>query len=148
MNERSAPPANGPRRPAPSPGTTPTPSDEEVARGRGMLRWFLAAFVATVLSSNLQLPFKLVALAFGIAAVVLGILTLVHAVRYRLGAFLRITSAVGVGFAAFLTLGIAAAVALWPVTENFENCMRTALTIQAERECQDRLRDLDGLLSN
>ncbi|MHA7263603.1 hypothetical protein ACX80W_10420 [Arthrobacter sp. TMN-37] len=153
MNQRSAPPSNGPSK-GPSngphravsgrtaPGADPAPDE----RARVLSQWFLVTLVTAVVTSSLDLPFKVLGLVFSTAAFVLGILALVRAVRSRLGGFVRLTAAVGVGIAGFLALSTALLIALWPVTENYEDCIDTALTLEAERECQDRLLTLDGLL--
>jgi hypothetical protein len=45
----------------------------------------------------------------------------------------------------FLTAGTAASVLLWPVTQKYEECMSRALTLQAQKECEDGLRQLETL---
>ncbi len=157
MKQRPAPPSDGPSdRPSndpsdrphgagtgrPSPGAESAP--EEGSRALPM--WFLVSLVAAVATSSLDLPFKVLGLGFSVLALVLGIATLVRAVRRRLGGLVRVTAAVGVGLAGFLALSTAVLIALWPVTANYEDCIDTALTLEAERACQDRLLTLDGLL--
>jgi hypothetical protein len=113
---------------------------------RALPLWFLVSLVAAVTTSSLDLPFKVLGLGFSILALVLGIATLVRAVRRRLGGLVRVSAAVGVGLAGFLALSTAVLIALWPVTADYEDCIDTALTLEAERTCQDRLLTLDGLL--
>ncbi|TDK26723.1 hypothetical protein E2F48_05955 [Arthrobacter crusticola] len=155
MNQRPAPPSHGPSdRPSdrphsagsgrPSPGREPAP--EEGARALPL--WFLSSLVAAVATSSLDLPFKVLGLGFSILALGLGIATLVRAVRRRLGGLARASAAMGVGLAGFLALSTAVLIALWPVTADYEDCIDTALTLEAERACQDRLLTLDGFLSD
>ncbi|MBJ2119557.1 hypothetical protein I6N91_01020 [Arthrobacter sp. MSA 4-2] len=155
MKQRPAPPSNGPsdhpsndssHRPhgAGRPATGAGPAPEEDSRALPM--WFLVSLVAAVATSSLDLPFKVLGLGFSVLALVLGIATLVRAVRRRLGGLVRVTAAVGVGLAGFLALSTAVLIALWPVTANYEDCIDTALTLEAERACQDRLLTLDGFL--
>ncbi len=157
MNQRPAPPSPGPSNRPPSgpsesqhgtgsgrPSSGADPSPEDGARALPL--WFLVSLVAAVATSSLDLPFKVLGLAFSVLALVLGIATLVRAVRRRLSGLVRVTAAVGVGIAGFLALTTAFLIAVWPITEGYEDCIDTALTLQAERACQDRLLTVDGLL--
>ncbi|MBG6217164.1 hypothetical protein IWX75_001618 [Arthrobacter sp. CAN_A6] len=126
----------GPQRPGDPPKGT-----------RSLLTWFMAALLAALIGSSLMLPWKVLGLVFGIAALVLGIVALVRTGRTKLPGLVRVSTIAGLAAALFLVIGTGASVLLWPITETYEDCMGTALTIQAERTCEDGLRNLDGLLT-
>lgn len=125
-------------------GTDPKDAGKESATL--WLRVFLLSLLCALLASNLLLPWKLVGLALALFAFAAGITTLVKAVRAKMSRFVVLLVSLGVVTAAFLGVGAIASVALWPVTAQYEDCMSRALTLQAERTCQDELRDLGGLL--
>lgn len=110
------------------------------------LRVFLLALLAALLTSNLQLPWKVLGLALGLVALTAGVLALVKTIRAGLSRFLVLTTSVGLFAALFLTAGAGASVILWPVTQDYEDCQAQALTLRAERQCQDELSNLGGLL--
>lgn len=128
---------------------TPTPdkaTDEQLASTRTYQRWFMLLLLGTLLTSNLMLPWKLLGLILGMAALTMGILALVKAVRHKLPTFLKITTVIGLAATLFLTLGTAASVLLWPITAEYEECMRTALTNAAQRTCTEQLSNLGGMI--
>lgn len=131
----------------PSRQSTP-PSEKDIAATRTLLRVFMLLLLGTLLGSSFPLPWKVLGLVFGLAALTVGIIALVGVVRQKAPALLRISTTVGVVASLFLTLGTGAAVLLWPVTERYEECMTTALTSKAERQCEDDLRNLGGLLES
>lgn len=102
--------------------------------------------LGALLTSGMVLPWKVLGLIFGLAALVMGLLSLVLAVQQKLPALLRISTAAGLVAAFFLTLGTGAQIALWPVTQQYETCMSTALTNTAKKACEDEVRNLGGLL--
>ena len=135
-----------PRPAKPAPPASGSPEEKELARTRSYFRWFLLAMLGAVLTGTLPLPWKVLGLVFGLAALVLGIFALVRAVRDKLPGMLRITTVIGLVATAFLVIGTGAQVALWPVTVDYEECMSTALTNAAQSACQDELSNLGGLL--
>lgn len=98
------------------------------------------------LSSNFPLPWKVLGLLFSLAALTVGILAMVSLVRQKAPALVRMSTTVGLVVALMLTIGTGAAIILWPITERYETCMTTALTSKAQRECEEDLRNLNGLL--
>lgn len=133
--------------PAPAPSRPkPAPTAQEVASTRTLLRVFMLLLLGTLLGSSFPLPWKLLGLAFGIATLTVGLIALVNLVRHRAPVFLRMATTTALIAALLLVLGTGAAVLLWPITERYEDCMARALTSQAERQCEEDLRDLGGLL--
>lgn len=111
-------------------------TDEQKQVTRGYLRIFVALVAALLLTSGLALPWKLVPLALGIAAVVVGILTLVKVVRFGIGPVQMFVASLGLVASLVMTLGLALSVATWDSTQKLETCMGNALTMQAVEKCQ------------
>jgi hypothetical protein len=134
-------------------GHTPTGraggGDEErvrdAASARLWLRLFLAGLFGAVLTSGLVLPWKVLALGLSLFALTAGVLALVKAVRAKMPRLMVLSTSIGLAAALFLAAGTGASVLLWPVTKTYEDCMARALTLRAESDCQDGLRQLDGL---
>lgn len=124
--------------PSPSPQTPQkkTATEEQVHGARGYLRIFVALVLALVLTSGLALPWKLVPLALGVAAVVVGILTLVKVRRYGLGRVPLFVTSLGLVATLVMTAGLGLAVITWDQTQKLESCMASALTMQAQEKCR------------
>lgn len=140
------------KKPAPSdPAARPArqsqpPSEKEIAATRNLLRIFMLLLLGALVSSNFPLPWKVLGLAFSLAALTVGILAMVNIVRHKASVLVRMSTTVGLVAALMLTIGTGAAIILWPITERYETCMATALTSKAQRECEEDLRNLNGLL--
>ncbi|MET4058907.1 hypothetical protein ABIB35_000436 [Arthrobacter sp. UYP6] len=118
-----------------APKKTPA-TDEQKQSTRGYLRVFGALVVALLLTSGLALPWKVVPLVLGVAAVVVGIMTLVKVLRFSTGPVQMFVTSLGLVASVVMTLGLGLAVATWDSTEKLENCMRNALTMEAKDQCQ------------
>ncbi|GAB3548018.1 hypothetical protein GCM10027404_11150 [Arthrobacter tumbae] len=139
-------PSDPAARPAKPSGQPSPPSDKDIASTRALLRVFMLLLLGTLLGTSFPLPWKVLGLVFGLAAVTVGIIALVGLVRQKAPTLLRISTTVGLVASLFLTLGAGATILLWPVTEQYEECTATALTSKAQRECDEDLRNLGGLL--
>lgn len=135
-----------PRPPFPPATRKPEPTEAQSKEARSYMWVFIALLLGLLLSSDLMLPWKLLPLMLGIAAVVVGIITLVKVIRFGLGAFMRIVVSMGLAATAFMTLGLAAQVALWPLTAKYETCMQSALTVQATEACTEDYLTFGGML--
>ena len=113
-------------------------TDEQKQSARGYLRIFVALIVAVLLTSGLALPWKVVPLVLGVAAVVVGIMTLVKMTRFNMGQAQIIVTAFGLAASVVMTLGLGLAVATWDSTEKLETCLANALTIQAKDQCEEQ----------
>ncbi|WP_104104348.1 hypothetical protein [Arthrobacter sp. 08Y14] len=113
-------------------------TDEQKRSVRGYLRIFVALVAAVLLTSGLALPWKVVPLALGVAAIAVGIVTLVKVVRYNTGPAQVFVTALGLVASVVMTLGLGLAVATWDSTEKLESCLASALTISAQDECRDQ----------
>lgn len=139
-----------PSDPAPRPTNPsrqrPVPSEKEIASTRSLLRVFMLLILGALLGSNLPLPWKVLGLLFSLAALTVGILAMVNLVRQKAPALVRMSATVGLAASFMFTIGTGAAILLWPVTERYEECMATALTSKAQRQCEEDLRNLSELL--
>jgi len=101
-----------------------------------------ALMFATLLAASLPLPWQLGALAFGLAAVVMGIRAIVRLNRAGLGRSpLIVMLAGGLAFTSLTLLGVASTVMLWPVQMEHQRCLADALTISAQDACAQSYQD-------
>ena len=114
----------------------PAATDEQKQSARGYLRIFVALVIAVLLTSGLALPWKVVPLVLGVAAVVVGIMTLIKVLRSKLGAVPVFVTSLGLAASAMMVLGLGLAVATWDSTEKLESCLDNALTMAAEDSCK------------
>ena len=115
------------------------------ARSAGLwLRLFLLALLGGVLASSLMLPWKVLGHVLALFALGAGVVALVKAVSAKLSRLVVLATSVGLAAALFLTAGTGASVVLWPVTQNYEDCTYRALTLQAQRDCEEGLQELEG----
>ncbi|MHA7209786.1 hypothetical protein [Arthrobacter sp. MDT1-65] len=118
--------------------------DGDTASARLWLRLFLLALLGAVLTSNLMLPWKVLALVLSLFALGSGVVALVKAIGAKLPRLVLVATSLALAATVFLLLGTGASVLLWRVTETYEDCMSRALTLQAQGQCEDGLRKLDG----
>ncbi len=139
-------PSNPSARPTKPSRQSSPPSDKELAETRRLLRVFMLLLLGTLLTANFPLPWKVLGLLFGLAALTVGILAMVNLVRQKAPALVRVSTTVGLVASLLLTMATGAAVLLWPLTAQYEECMASALTSKAQRQCEEDLRNLNGLL--
>lgn len=111
------------------------PSEAELRKARLYIQWTGVLLVGALLATTLFLPWKLLAVALGLAAVVVGTITLVKMIRCGLPVALRVATVFGIVAAFMLTLLSGAQVLTWPFTQAYEQCMGRALTETAKEEC-------------
>ncbi len=116
------------------------------ASARLWLRLFLLALLGGILTSSLMLPWKVIALVLALVALVVGVVALVKAIRAGLPRLVVLATSLGLAAGLLLAAGMGASVLLWPVTQSYEDCMSRALTLQAQRQCEEELRNLGGFM--
>lgn len=124
------------------------PGDTAAARAtsaRTWLRLFMLGLLFAVLTSTLVLPWKVLTLVLGLLTLAAGVVALVKAIGAKLPRLVLLATALGLAATLFLVTGTAASVLLWGVTRTYEDCMSRALTLQAQGECEEGLRQLEGL---
>ncbi|MCQ1950938.1 MULTISPECIES: hypothetical protein [Arthrobacter] len=114
----------------------PAPSDEQKRNAFQYVVLFWLLMFATLLSSNLVLPWKLIPLALGIAALVVGIIAVIKLARRRMGPLMPILVSLSLVITALTTLGLAGMTLLWDETMTYESCMRSALTLDGVEACE------------
>ena len=119
------------------PGGRPAPTEEQRKNAMRYARIFLLLALATMFGSGLVLPWKLLPLALGLAALVVGVIALVKLVRRRMGVVWPVLVSLALLMTGLTTVGLAGMVALWNDTAEYESCMRSALTLDAVETCQD-----------
>ena len=108
--------------------------------------------LATLLTTTLPLPWSVGALVFAIGAVVAGVLALRSVWKAGLRGALVPVLGLGIGFSLMMITSLVAMIAMWPVHEARQDCLRDALTIAAQERCeadyregiQDQLEDAVG----
>lgn len=105
-------------------------------RAGRLLVWQSGALLAMILAFSLALPWKLAAIAFAVAALVLGVLVFVAARKARRAALARAAAGSGIGLA--LLGGLVAGLPLlaWEQTAQLEQCSASALTERARQACE------------
>ncbi|MBD7996749.1 hypothetical protein H9639_15735 [Arthrobacter sp. Sa2CUA1] len=139
------PPLNA-RPPFPPATRKPEPTEAQIRQARSFLWVFIALLAGMLISSELPLPWKLLPLALGLAALVVGIMALVKIIRCGMHRMLRVIVSMGLAATAFMTLGLTAMVALWPMTAKYETCMQSALTVQATEACVQDYMTFGGMI--
>lgn len=140
MTERGAQP-KGSRTPG---SKRAQPEDPATGSAQLWLRLFLLALLGAILTSTLMLPWKVLGLVLAVVALAVGVVALVKVIRAKLPRAVLIGTSVGLAATLFVTAGTGASVLLWPVTEEYEDCMSRALTLHATSQCEDALQRLEG----
>jgi hypothetical protein len=118
----------------------PTGAGRTRTDGDASARLWLRLFLLTLL----VLPWKVLALVLSLFALGAGVVALVKAIGAKLPRLVLVATSLGLAAALFLLAGIGASVLLWPVTQTYEDCMSRALTLEAQGQCEDGLRELEG----
>ena len=127
----SAPVPSSPPRPpqgAPDPG--------RVRTGRALL-WQSVALLGMVLSFSLVLPWKLIALALGLVALVLGVRVWVTSRGAERSGLPRAVASAGMAMALMGMTTAALPLLAWDATVQLEQCGASALTVRAQQACAD-----------
>ncbi|MCC9205287.1 hypothetical protein [Arthrobacter sp. zg-Y769] len=120
----------------PAPDSRPAPTDGQKRNAIQYVRVFWLLMIASMLSSSMVLPWKLIPLALGIGALVVGIIALVKLAKRRMGPLLPVLVSLGLVVTALTTVGLAGMAVLWDETMTYESCMRSALTLDGVEACE------------
>ena len=131
--------------------TRPRPSEEQTKNASLYLRVLLLLVLATFLAAALPLPWKIAALVLAVATAVVSIVGLVKSVRHGLPGTLRITFIFGIIVGGFFALTALAQMVFWPLTAQYEECTRLAVTQSAQEQCtneySEKLLDYNNLFN-
>lgn len=138
-----APPTQQPSRTgARGPTGARPPTDPEAARAASRrVMHFGLLMLATLLTTTLPLPWSVGALLFAVGAVVAGVLALRSVWKAGLRGALVPMLGLGIGFSVMMTTSLVAMIAMWPVHEARQDCLRDALTISARESCEAEYRE-------
>ncbi|RAD56250.1 hypothetical protein DN508_37695, partial [Burkholderia multivorans] len=90
--------------------------------------------LAAVLTFTYPLPFKLAAAGFAIAAIVWSVRYIIAVVRAKQKRSISL-GVLGGLLSVYLVFSTLSSVVLWPVQSSYEECVRDAITQQAELKC-------------
>jgi hypothetical protein len=117
----------------------------DAERFRERLRLFLILLLALVIVTQLELPFRLAGLAFGLATAWVAGQLMVQMARHRAGAdpgnrgWLLVIG--GLALTGVLMLMLIAEAVYYPVVSDLERCTEQANTRTAEKACEDASKD-------
>lgn len=133
-----APAPQGPRPPA----TPPTPPDpDQVKRAHRQVLQFWVLSLSSVIATSLPLPWKVGALVLVVAALVAGGRALLTTWRAQVPGLLLPMVVVGLAFTVMTMATLLGTLALWPLVQEREECLRGALTVAAQEECERESRE-------
>ncbi|WP_051297911.1 hypothetical protein [Brevibacterium album] len=89
-----------------------------------------------VLTSLLPLPFVIVSGALALAAIVCAVMSIVAGVRAGQAPQALVTGIIGLLIAGYVLISAVATAAIWPIRQEFEECIAHAITEQAQATCQ------------
>ena len=92
--------------------------------------------LATLLTSTIALPWRLVSLAIGLLALVVGIRALRRVWRAGLRGFLVVALSAGVVMTFALALTTLAVIPVWQIEMDRQTCLNEAITISATSTCE------------
>lgn len=131
--------APAPRSAPKEPGPPRDPKAVEAAQGR--VRTFALLMLATVLTYSLPLPWSAGAVVFSVAGIVVGVLATRALRRAGVRGPMITMMSLFVGFAVLLSLSLLTMLALYPLQAEREACLRDALTISAQEQCEEEWED-------
>lgn len=118
----------------------PTPEEERQAAPARHGLILILLVLAAVLTFTYPLPFKLAAAGFAIAAIVWSVRYIIAVVRAKQKRSISL-GVLGGLLSLYLVFSTLSSVVLWPVQSAYEECVRDAITQQAELACASEYED-------
>ncbi|WP_210605010.1 hypothetical protein [Brevibacterium oceani] len=112
----------------------PTREEEQQAAPARHGLVLILLILASVLTFTYQLPFKLAAVGFAIAAIVWSVKYIVAVVKTKQRRNMSLGILGGL-LSLYLIFSTMSSVILWPVQSKYEECLRDAITQQAQLSC-------------
>lgn len=150
----SGPDVRGPAPDGPSTGPRPVPTEAErreaaaappdpvgTLKAAEQSRTVGVLLLGSVLVATLPMPWRVAAVLFALAGLVLGVRALVTAVRARARGGLPAMLAVLVTMSAVWSLAVLTALSISPLLQEREDCMAGALTVTAQKQCERAFTD-------
>ena len=114
----------------------PPPTPEQLAdAGRAVMRFGLL-MLAALLTSRLPVPWQVASPVFALAAVVVGLRSVVRVRRAGVRGVLPAMLGGGIALSVVLLLSSLTMLALWPAQVERQQCLDSALTIAAQEQCE------------
>ena len=136
-------PEDGTHLPGARPAQAPprTPVDPEAARHatRSVMHFGLL-MLATLITSTIALPWRLVSIVIALAALVVGIRALRRIWRAGLRGFLVVAMSAGVVMTFALALTTLAVIPVWQIEMDHQSCLDQAITLSATSACESDYR--------
>lgn len=131
------PPVHGPGPDSRAPHETRPPVDPDAARQatRSVMHFGLI-MLASLLTTSLALPWRLVSVAIGLLALVVGIRALRRIWRAGLRGFIVVALSAGVVMTFALALTTLAVIPVWQIEMDRQSCLDEAITIAATTACE------------
>lgn len=114
--------------------SAPTPEEEKQAAPARHGLILILLILASVLTFTYPLPFKVAAIAFAIAAVVWAVRYIIAVVRTKQKRNMSLGILGGL-LSIYLIFSTLSSVVIWPVQSKYEECVRDAITQQAQLSC-------------
>lgn len=112
----------------------PTPEEERQAAPARHGLILVLLVLAAVLTFTYPLPFKLAAAGFAVAAIVWSVRYIIAVVRAKQRRSISLGILGGL-LSLYLIFSTLSSVVLWPIQTKYEECVRDAITQQAELSC-------------
>ncbi|HLS03681.1 MAG TPA: hypothetical protein VK030_02865 [Actinomycetales bacterium] len=130
---------------APTPQRTPRPPrevDPELAQlGRRRLLHFASLMLLGLLSSNLPLPWQIIATVAFLAALVTGVRALITLWKAHVRGAALPMIVMGLVLSGILLASSVTLLALWPLQMERQNCLHRAITVSAQEQCEAEFED-------
>lgn len=130
---------------APTPQRTPRPPrevDPELAQlGRRRLLHFAFLMLLGLLSSNLPLPWQIIATVAFLAALVTGVRALITLWKAHVRGAALPMIVMGLVISGILLASSVTLLALWPLQMERQNCLHRAITVSAQERCETQFED-------
>lgn len=117
----------------------PAPEEDAAARLAAVSGWVRAVVLLVVLAyltSSVDLPWKIAAVAFGWAGVVCGIIASVKVLRRKLPGVLRITVPLATLACLLFTISTSTQVLFYQPTAEYEQCLADTVTDRSQAQCK------------
>lgn len=129
----------------PTPQRTPRPPrevDPELAQlGRRRLLHFASLMLLGLLSSNLPLPWQIIATVSFLAAIIAGVRALIALWKAHVRGAVLPMLVMGLSMSGILLASSVTLLALWPVQMERQDCLHRAITVAAQEQCETAFED-------
>lgn len=130
------PQQQGPQQQRPQKQPRPQPTPEQLAATSRSVLHFGLLMLGAVLLMQVDLPWQLAAIAFAVAAVVVGVRTLVRILRQGQRGGIAALLIFGLVLSGMLVVSATTSLALWNEQMERQECLNSAITVTAQERCE------------